>query len=320
MKLHNLSLMFSSQATVQQTGYGLLLFVMVLGAVAALWASGRYAHLISHFQSQERQLRIADLQHVKQRLLTFAVLHPELYQTNSSSSLQPSAQIPSAGYFPCPDLDGDGFLLGAETQCGNPTNPNAPFPMQTGFVPDPMLASGGSQCSGLTPCMGFVPQKIVSREFYFAPAGRYYYVLDERFSFQNGYYSNQGQKRFAPFDLQALKGNQAPRLRLNQSGGYVLLLIDAGLDGLAADNADGDFQFFDQSASLFAAKEADKVIGVTLQEWANLMQVRACRQSLRLSGQGLFSQVDAQQAHWLNPFEGQNNPVGSNWRAQCDAP
>ncbi|QKI88546.1 hypothetical protein [Thiomicrorhabdus xiamenensis] len=258
------------------------------------------------------------LEHVKQRLLNFAVLHPEIYQTNSASQLQDAANIPSIGYFPCPDLDGDGFLLGAETTCGNPYLPLSAYPDQTGFVPDPLNNSGAENCNGTGYCMGFVPQKISSREFYFAPAQRFYYVLDERFSFQNPNYVNNGVMRFAPLNPQVFETGEMPRLNLNGVGGYVFLIIDAGSDGLSAENANGDHYFVNQSNGLVYSETDDRVVGVTFSEWKRLMQIRSCRQLSRLNGVGpKYTEIDPLLPHWMNAYQPLTNAVGADWRQQC---
>ncbi|BBP46731.1 hypothetical protein THMIRHAS_21040 [Thiosulfatimonas sediminis] len=302
-----------------QKGMVLLLVSMVLVMLIALLASSYFKNLIAYFSSKQLSQQHHLMLQVKQRLLMFAVLHPEIYLTNSSSQLLAADEVPGAGYFPCPDLDGDGFLLGAETTCGNQFLPSASNPLQTGFVPDPLTNSGGANCNGMAACMGYVPQKIVSRQFYFAPAKRYFYVLDERFSFQNGYYFNDGQNRFSPLSPSILE-SVAPRLQLNGVDGYVLLIIDAGNDGLDASNADGDFKFVSPRRVLSRDENLDQIIGVTLEEWRVLMSIRACVTLKRFNnGLNVYPALANAQAHWLNAYHPANNPAGGGWRAQCGA-
>lgn len=304
---------------VNQKGYGVLLIVSALMVVATLIASSYFQNLISYFSSKQIQQNLYQMQLVKQRLLNFAVLQPEIYLTNSSSQLQSSIEAPAPGYFPCPDLDGDGYLLGGETTCGNIYLPTASIPQQTGFVPDPLNNFGGENCNGSSACMGYVPQKIVSREVYFAPAKRYFYVLDERFSFQNGYHFNNGQKRFSPLNPSAFTA-QAPRLALNGVQGYVLLIIDPGTDGLDEDNADGDFDFVSPKKILPQNDALDQIIGVTLEEWRMLISIRACVTLKRFSnGLNVYPSLPNAQAHWLNAYHALNNPAGTGWREQCGA-
>lgn len=306
-------------AAVNQKGYGVLLIISALMMIASLLASSYFQTLISYFSSKQIQQNLYQMQLVKQRLLNFAVLQPEIYLTNSSSQLLSAAEVPAPGYFPCPDLDGDGYLLGGETTCGNVYLPTASIPAQTGFVPDPLSNSGGANCNGVTACMGYVPQKIVSRQFYFAPAKRYFYVLDERFSFQNGYHSNNGQNRFSPLNPSEFISLN-PRLELNGVDGYVLLIIDAGNDGLDAPNADGDFKFVSPRRMLRQDNNLDQIIGVTLEEWRVLMSIRACVALKRFSnGLNVYPDLPNAQAHWLNTYHAANNPAGGGWREQCGA-
>lgn len=300
-----------------QKGYGLLLILAVILMVAGFVSSSYFKNLISYFSSKQLQLEVVQMQQVKERLLRFAVLQPEIYLTNSDSQLLDASAVPAPGYFPCPDLDGDGFLLGAETTCGNVYLPSASHPNQTGFVPDPLNNNGSFNCDGSVACMGYVPQKIVSRELYFAPAQRYFYVLDERFSFQNGYHVNHGLKRFAPLSPSVFS-NRPARLYLNGVGDYVLLIIDAGKDGLDAPNADGDYRFVSPGRTLDQDTGADKIIGVTFNEWRRLMTIRACLNFNRFhSSVNNYPPLIAGNAHWLNSYHSVNNPAGGGWRQQC---
>ncbi|CAN8142145.1 Type 4 fimbrial biogenesis protein PilX N-terminal domain-containing protein [uncultured Thiomicrorhabdus sp.] len=301
----------------KQKGYGLLLIVAVLVIVAGLVSTNYFKSAISYYSSKQLKHELYQLKQVKERLLRFAVLQPEIYLTNSASQLLDSSEVPAPGYFPCPDLDGDGILLGGETSCGNVYLPFVSNSHQTGFVPDPLNNSGGESCNGSSVCMGYVPQKIVSRQFYFAPAQRYFYVLDERFSFQNGYYVNNGLKRFAPLNKSILLQDR-PRLTLNGVVGYVLLIIDAGSDGLDVRNSDGDFNFFSPKYMLNGNKEVDRIIGITLDEWNTLMSARVCSSLMRRNETvNNYPELANDQNHWLNDYHALYNPSGSGWRNSC---
>jgi hypothetical protein len=306
---------------VRQQGFVLMLMVVGVVIVASLWLSTKHQGLISLFKDEQIEQDLVELKKVKQRLLAFAVLQPEIYLTDTGGVMQDNTQVPAPGYFPCPDLDGSGSLDATETSCGNPFISGTPG---TGFVPDPNSAVGLGSCTGGgSVCSGFVPERISTRNLYFAPAGRYYYVLDERFTFQNPNYVNNGLLRYAPlnmtgFDPADADAQNDPVLSLNGEGGYIALIIDAGTDGLASVNNDGDAHFVSQVDFMSDADTADKIVGIRYNEWAVLVAHRVCAERGRFlgtDGSGDYADVGENTRHWYNAYDETANPGGANWRA-----
>ncbi|MDG6774777.1 hypothetical protein QCB45_10575 [Thiomicrorhabdus sp. ZW0627] len=306
-----------------------MLFIVVVVIVAALWVSTKHQSLISVFKNEELDQELYALKQVRKRLLNFATLQPEIYMTDSGSgNLEGSDKIPGVGYFPCPDLDGDGQTTGVEDNCGNPLLPASAEPQKTGFVPDPYLNVGLGSCNGAGVCTGYVPREISTYNIYFAPAGRYFYFLDERFSTQNTNYNNVGgvgPKRYAPLYPNRLGGDPLsatsstdsfdPVLTLNGVGGYVAIIIDAGDDGLDAANNDGDYNFVSGTPDLSDSEGADQIVGITYEDWIALMAHRVCVEKGRIEGVDAdYTDIDHALPHWYNDYNATTNPSGGNWR------
>jgi len=316
----------------------LMLVVMVVGAAAYFsvyaknWLFGRDA--------EDYVLTMQSLQTIKQKLLTFAVLQPEIYQSDLISNTRTYKdlnRIPGVGYFPCPDLDGDGSVLGAETSCGNPRDVND---TTTGFV------------------LGYLPVGFTTRHVFFGAQApkQYCYVVDERFVNGNNVYNNGATGRYAPLNTDltpasapdsgsppALPNNTVPWINLDGQDGYVVLIIDPGapqqfLDGFVQDrtqagdaiarigdyldrrfdgqsnlldhNADLNRYFFSQSKGAIGVN--DIVVGITFKEWQAAMLKRLCQQKPQ------FDLIDSdvnQLAFWLNDYNAVSNPAGGQWRA-----
>lgn len=307
-----------------QKGFALLLTAVVLVVIASLWLSTQHEYLFSVFKNEQLEENMDELEAVKTKLLQFAVLQPEIYKTDTSGDMQDATQIPSPGYFPCPDLDGDGVLLGTETSCGNPWISGTGG---TGYVPDPTSAVGLGTCNGSSICVGFVPSAITTRNFYFGEAGKFYYVLDERFSNQNPNYVNNNLKRYAPLYPDNLVGDPAtasnsldpfePILSLNGVGGYIALIIDPGTDGLDSENNGADYIFSSSGTSLQNSEQTDRIVGITYNEWMSLVVHRVCVEQKRIEGK-IVDYVDIDDPlpikHWYNDYDLSSNPGGGSWR------
>lgn len=328
----------------RQKGFVLLLVIVVIAIIASLWISVKHQSLISIFKTHDINADFSDIELVKDRLLEYAALHPEIYTTDGDDDVdyRTASQIPAPGYFPCPDLNGDGQLLGAETGCFNPFNPGGSVPDEdnTGFVPD----------SGV---LGFVPSYINTHHIHFAEPGRYYYFVDERFVAQNTGpdYINDDLKRYAPMnplnfvgDISAAVDNLSafePLLTLNGKSGYIALVIDAGNDGLDVANnldaADGlvDRHFISGASVLSEDPNADKIVGITYSDWNNAINRRLCIERFRYKGLEYadedgdgspdevnpFTEIADDIKHWYNEYvytgygAAGNNPGGTNWRS-----
>lgn len=325
----------------RQKGFVVLLVVVVVAIIATLWLATKHQGLISVFKNEEIDQNHLALKDVKRRLLEFAVLQPEIYMTSTVGVLQSNSTIPAVGYLPCPDLDGDGLLTGSESSCGNPLiSGNS----ATGFVPDPLSAVGLGSCTGGgSICTGYVPQEIDTRDVYFAPKKRYFYVLDERFSTQNLNYndpSGTGPKRYAPLTPGQFVGDPAsasnslepfePILRLNGVGGFVALVIDAGENGLDPANKDGNSAFVSGKGNVYLTNASgevvgvkndesvsgvlydDQVVGISFNDWITLIAHRVCAEHDRFSGDAADFDALTVTEHWVLNYDA-SNLVGSNW-------
>lgn len=325
----------------QQKGFIFLLVLVVIVIIVTLWISTKHYSLISIFKTNDIEADASELELVKERLLEYAVLHPEIYTTNDSNAYQSSAQIPAPGYFPCPDLDGSGDLVGVETSCSNPFTDTTVNPIDnTGFVPD----------AGV---VGYVPAFIGSHHIHFAEAGRYYYFLDERFSAQNSAPENDNDslKRYAPMNPTQFVGDVSlvpsgadkfePVLTLNGRRGYIALIVDPGADGSLDDinNVDTtsglvDRHFVSRASDLSEDPNTDKIVGITLQDLENAINRRLCVERFRYEGleyadedgDGVpdevnpFTAITSDLKHWYNdyvytlPNDSANNAGGADWR------
>ena len=310
----------------KQQGFVLLLFIVVVTIVASLWLSTKHERIISFFKTNQIDIDKAELKLVKERLLEYALLFPEIYMENASDDLQGTDKIPSPGYFPCPDTDGDGAPEGS---CTNPLDPGAINPDKTGILPD---------LESIPTAFGYVPEGISTRNIYFAEKERYYYFLDERFSYQNGSYNTGGgPNRYAPLTQSQLDGEVGsagssedpfePALTLNGVTGYIALIIDSGDGELDGDNRDGDRDFTSRTDDLSDDPATDKIVGIKFNEWYFLMARRICSERPRIQGLNYdedetdpvdsladLTDIGNTAQHWFNRYDDVDNKNGGDWR------
>ena len=159
----------------KQSGFAILMALLVLVLGVAAWY-GSIGSLKSESMKSDAQADyVANLQHVKERMLAYAVLNPEIFDEGIGDTSNPGL-----GYFPCPDITGDG-ISDTTWRC--------------------------SRASSLY-SIGWVPQKIIDRNFSFLSSSqnienkRYWFAVDTRFlvdgiRFRYGAVSN----RFAPLNI-----------------------------------------------------------------------------------------------------------------------
>lgn len=245
----------------QQQGYVLLvLMALVLSAGAGIFVTGIGKSIVERKAAGDRKV-LGQLKNVKQRLLTYAATHPEIYEKYDVSKAVDLTKIPGPGYFPCPTLKPDAV---AESSCGGSVS------------------------------RGWLPRKISSREVSFEAEGldwrRVWFVLDTRFAVQtsNGCSGmTSTDNRCSPLNTSL----NADRIELNGSKGYVALLIYAGgtLSGqnrsaavpdigdyLDGDNADVDDKFSTYGANADSAFN-DTVLPITKSEWDRVIAARVKR-------------------------------------------
>ncbi|MCF6299475.1 MAG: hypothetical protein L3J01_06315, partial [Thiomicrorhabdus sp.] len=164
--------------TSKQSGFVILMGLLVLILGAALWF-GSTGNLGSEkMKTVQQKSYMADLERVKERMLTYAILNPELFDESTDVPLYIDNNIPGPGYFPCPDVDGD-----SDSDTGN-----------------------NCSVSGNLYAMGWVPQKVVARNFSFLPSEqeienkRYWFAADARF-LVDGQYAYSPSQRFAPLNI-----------------------------------------------------------------------------------------------------------------------
>lgn len=284
----------------------ILLVIMVVGASVYF---GNFAENF-RFQNQNSnyQKEISRLNKIKQKLLNYAVFQPEIFQQENNGNNKDTSDIPSPGYFMCPDMDGDGSLSG-ETTCGD-------------------------SAAGFT--YGFLPTGIVTRNIFFPEVSprEYYFVVADKFHWGNTDY-NSPKNRYAPLNTDV----EAPNLKLDDNGEYVVLIIYPGgaqnfPDGFSQDraqpgdaqtvvqnyldrrfdsnhqqlngNADGDEFFYSNAKANLTIN--DIVVGITFEEWKLAVKQRIDLERIKLCG------IAAEENHWFNAYDATDNPVGAGWR------
>lgn len=234
----------------KQSGFIVLMGMLILVLGAAAWF-GTVSSLRSESMSIDtREEHIRELQRIKQRMLTYAVMQPEIFRTDSgSTAVRAQENIPGPGYFPCPDTNGDGD---SNSPCG-----------------------GG----GVDFVMGMVPESTSARFFSFidkpGEARSYWYAVDARYVTQNTDYTYDGSVRRFPLNRNS---PATANLTLDGVNDIVMVLFYAGdqigsqnqsslsaVNFLELENSDNDADFI----SVFNDPDRfnDYVIPITRNEW-----------------------------------------------------
>ena len=207
-------------------------------------------------------MRDDGLKAAKKKLLEFAQFHSQIYLTNSDGDLLSAEMRPSIGYLPCPDWNADGKLLGAETSCR---------------AEHSNVWVGMANIGCENDCLARLPAAISSRNFYFAPAGRYHYVFHHQLSARHDLYGFNEDNRYQPLTLETMSSAlDIHSLKVNGEDGYLAVLIDAGEDGLSLVNQQLNGEFVSQNSSAGEASDIDRVVGIHLSEWQLYMQQLVC--------------------------------------------
>lgn len=231
----------------KQEGFMVLLIMLMLVLGAAVWFGTISSLRAQHMQIEMHDEHIRELHQIKQKMLAFAVMQPEVYYTEASGSPN-FDQIPGPGYFPCPDTDGDGL----------PNNgPSSPCGSNDGFV------------------TGIVPIKSSDNRYTFInspeDSSLYWFSIDSRFVTSNSVSSH----RFLPLNLVSPAN---ANLTVDGRDDIVMVLFYAG-DPLAGQNrssvaqnayldqgnADNNSAFFTKDGNSYVFN--DYVISITLDEW-----------------------------------------------------
>ncbi len=299
------------QKSNRQSGFMVLMTMLLLVVGASVWF-GTLANVQSNKMkiSKDDQYK-TQLKLIKERMLQYAVLHPEIYSN--------SAVEPGPGYFPCPDEDGDDD---AETSCGSPSGSNDQL-----FV------------------MGVVPEKIVVRNFTFVDSDLsndlFWMAVDARLVYNSEVYTTIDNNRFPSvnndrdssdgtgFDSQVTQFDttiSAP-LFLDGQDDIVMVLFYAGdiLTGQVRDGItpldpadyleqpainDGfatDFDSTGAGPNVFN----DYVIAITRDEWEAAILARVSRDANSDGQPDLCATVNATDNHWFNNCEYTGGAPGS---------
>ncbi len=266
-----------------QSGFIMMMLLVIMVVGAGVYFSKFAENKLFQGQSAQVKAELAELEDIKQRLLLYAVLHPEIYATDASVSYiyYEAYRVPGPGYFPCPDTDGNGVV---ESSCS---------------------ASAGSFF-----VEGYLAPIIKSRNFFFTTSHQsqqYHFVVLEQMVHQNPNYTNTingtNLNRFAPLNSSFASANL---LSLNGRANYAVLIFPKNSEPFS----NGINGAYVQPRN---PEVSDLIVGITLPEWRNTVR-------LRVESQGnLFcNDLDENERHWFNEYRPNTdpnpNPVGSSWR------
>lgn len=279
----------------KQSGFIVLMGILLLVLGAGIWFGSLGSLKSNQLKLQKDQVFQAQLNVIKQRLLQYAVLHPEIYSDNDLTT-----EEPGVGYLPCPDINGDGE---ADAQCGSATNDQL-------FV------------------IGLVPQKISSKRFSFLDSDLnnrlFWYAVDARFVQNSQVYQTPANNRFA--GLNVTLPNQVPDpfnpgslitpITLNNQDDIVAVIFYAN-QPLAGQNpndltnysnfieqpivADGNAINFTSSGDNPDTFN-DSVISITRSEWEDvvLRRVTADRNNDGIADLCVAPETTTNNQHWFN--------------------
>jgi len=288
----------------KQSGFIVLMGMLALVVGAGLWF-GTLGSLRSNTMAiKQTEVHIEQLHRIKEKMLTYAVLHPELYAE--------SANPPGVGYFPCPDVDGDGD---ADSHCDVDSAGNNRL-----FV------------------LGKVPYKISSRFFSFLDSNLdnsdYWFAVDARFVNSSQRFRTGGSERFSTLNIDIDKkvedknNNVVFPMTLDGKEDVVMVLFYAGspLAGQARPSSDYD-NYLEQPAitvgetidfrSVGANSNVfnDYVIAITRAEWEAAVLSRVSQDTNPEDGvPDMCVSSVATDAGWFNDcrYTGANIPPFSN--------
>ncbi len=159
----------------KQSGFVILMALLVLVLGAAAWYGSIGGKKSESMKSDLQTEHMANLQHIKERMLAYALLNPEIFDAADTST-------PGPGYFPCPD------------------------PWGLGKTGTGMYCSDSYMNDMYT--IGWVPQKIGKRNFSFLSSSqkienrRYWFAVDTRFLVDGNRYDHRTiSNRFAPLNI-----------------------------------------------------------------------------------------------------------------------
>lgn len=294
----------------KQSGFIVLMGMLMLVLGASVWFGTLGTLKSDEMKIVRDQQYKEELRLIKQRMLNYAVLQPELFSAMTDE--------PGPGYFPCPDLNGDGVVQNVsglnETSCG---------------THDP------SSVDQLV-VYGMVPYKFTNRNFVLIDSDLdnrvYWYAVDARFVNNSQVFTSSANNRFSGLNVSlptevaqnVTAGNSAP-IFLDGEDQIVMVLFYAG-EALADKNqtrpssnitdyleqpsiVEGDAVAFN---SIGANPDTfnDYVIAITRGEWEAAVLARVSQDNNSdgvpdlcdedLDGSGSFTTLDTEVNHWFN--------------------
>lgn len=315
----------------KQSGFMVLMGMLILILGAGVWFGTVTNMRTADIQSGMESKHIDELLKIKNRMLTYAVMQPEIF----NDAINPQ-DIPGPGFFPCPDTNGD----------GNTNNP-----------------CGGA---GVNVVLGMVPESIGNRMYNFIEAQhearQYWYAVDSRFLVQNTAYNFSGAIRRFPLNanIPALAN-----LTLDGRTDIVMVIFYAGdevqnqnqnnignvADFLEFENVDGDADFISVDPTPANLNDFnDFAVAITREEWRTAVLSRTSRDAFNNTDltngvvpprgpdqiPDMCVTIATNAQHWFNqctylgagipPFPcanigaGPENLVGQNWRGFFGCP
>ncbi|CAN8141560.1 Type 4 fimbrial biogenesis protein PilX N-terminal domain-containing protein [uncultured Thiomicrorhabdus sp.] len=265
----------------KQGGFMVLLIMLMLVVGSAVWFKTIHGLRSEAMQIEMQNERINELHHIKEKMLTFAIMQPEIFYTETAG-VPDFDNIPGPGYFPCPDTDGDGLPNNGSTYpCGS----------NVGFV------------------TGMVPIKAEGERFTFIDKPRnaefYWFSVDSRYVTNNQIASH----RYLPLNADS---PASANLTLDGRTDIVMVLFYSG-DPLSSQNrsllsqsnyldqgnANDDPNFFtkDGSPNVFN----DYVISITREEWRAAVLSRVSKDvNPEDETPDLCVEINSNDIHWFN--------------------
>lgn len=275
----------------RQSGFIILMGMLLLVLGAGVWF-GTLGNLKSNTLKIQHNIKFHEqLKLIKQRMINYAVLHPEIYSDATAE--------PGPGYFPCPDLNGDGS---AASSCGSPGSEDQLF------------------------VYGMVPYRIGGRDFTFIDSDldnrMFWYAVDARFVNNSQVYTSYLNNRFAELNTNLSNevvdkdSNLTSPFTLDGRDEIVMVLFYAGeaignqVRPLTPSYTDYD-EFLEQVAitdgltvefkSVDVANDFnDYVIAITRAEWEAAMLSRVSHDADEDGSADFCSALVSTDVHWFN--------------------
>jgi len=307
----------------RQSGFIILMGMLVMVLGAAIWFGIKGQVRSNTMLIEQNDKHIAQLHKIKQKMLAYTALHPEIYSD--------ATNVPGPGYFPCPDENDDGS---ADTNCGSSGVNNSLF------------------------VLGQVPFSISSRNYSFLDSlqdrNLFWYAVDSRYVNSSAAFTYAGlsatTQRFAslnndtPNEVEDSSGSDVSPMTVDGKDDIVMVLFYAGKVVFGQNRAGNatytnyleQGTYTDGLTHNFVSVDTvnafnDYVITITRKEWESAVLSRLAQDINPEDGQADLCTIPVDQPHWFNecqyvgtnipPFNCTNttinaneNIVGQNWR------